>query len=152
MCSLREINIPSCRFTPFLSGKTGRLHALRVYPRSGFLQPAHKGTGLSCRAEQQAEESSPDFIERMVGALFGKKALETAEPFGMKRMSEEAYNEQSVATTTELAAPVEGDSPEVALLRPLLAKTRLQSKPLRSALHPAFQLLSLSYYWLGTSC
>ncbi|CAL8463201.1 g2735 [Coccomyxa elongata] len=69
----------------------------------------------------------------MVGAVFGKKALQAAEPFGMKRMSDEAYNEQSVATTTEFAVPVPGDSPEVALFRPLLAKTRLETKPLRLA-------------------
>lgn len=68
--------------------------------------------------------------------MFGKKALEAAEPFGMKRMSDEAYNEQSVATTTEFAAPVTGDSPEVALFRPLLAKTRLETKPLRCAWLP----------------
>ncbi len=92
---------------------------------------------LTCRAEQQ-EGDSPDFIERMVGAVFGKKALQAAEPFGMKRMSDEAYNEQSVATTTEFAVPVPGDSPEVALFRPLLAKTRLETKPLRCAwLHVA---------------
>ena len=87
--------------------------------------------GTVCRAREQPEGDSPDFIERMVGAVFGKKALTAAEPFGMKRMSDEAYNEQSVATTTEFASPVEGDSPEVALFRPLLARTRLENKPLR---------------------
>lgn len=51
----------------------------------------------------------------------------------MKRMSDEAYAEQSVATTTEFAAPLEGDSPEVALFRPLLARTRLERAPLRCA-------------------
>ena len=71
-------------------------------------------------------------IERAFGALFGRKALGASEPFGMKRMSNEAYNEQSVATTAELAAPVQGDTEEIALIRPLLARTRLEKLPLRS--------------------
>ena len=49
----------------------------------------------------------------------------------MKRMSDEAYNEQSVATTTEFADPVDGDTEEVAVIRPLLARTRLEKLPLR---------------------
>src|SRR5579875_3883787 len=77
----------------------------------------------TCRAEEQPGVEKPDFIERAVGALFGRKALQAAEPFGMKRMSDEAYAEQSVATLTELAAPVAGDSEDVRLFRPLLAKT-----------------------------
>ena len=73
----------------------------------------------------------PDLIERAVGALFGRKALQAAEPFGMKRMSDEAYAEQSIATLTELAAPLAGDSEDVRLFRPLLARTRLEKAPLR---------------------
>eukprot|EP00884_Botryococcus_braunii_P005326 jgi/Botrbrau1/14795/Bobra.105_1s0008.2 len=76
---------------------------------------------------------NPDLIEKLVGAIFGKKALEDPEPGGMKRMSEEALAEQYPATTTEFADPLEGDSPEVATFRPLLAKTRLQFTPLRLA-------------------
>lgn len=49
----------------------------------------------------------------------------------MKRMSEEALVEQYPATTTEFADPVPGDSADVALFRPLLAKTRLETVPLR---------------------
>lgn len=85
----------------------------------------------TCRAEEQPGAEQPDFIERAVGALFGRKALQAAEPFGMKRMSDEAYAEQSVATLTELAAPVAGDSQDIRLFRPLLAKTRLEKASLR---------------------
>ena len=80
---------------------------------------------------EASKEDKPDFIERAFGALFGSKALGASEPFGMKRMSDEAYNEQSVATTTDFADPVEGDTEEVALFRPLLAKTRLENVNLR---------------------
>ena len=86
----------------------------------------------ACRAEQgPGEQQQPDLIERAIGALFGRKALEAAEPFGMKRMSDEAYAEQSLATLTELAAPVAGDNEVVRQFRPLLAKTRLEKAPLR---------------------
>ena len=46
-------------------------------------------------------------------------------------MSDKDYLEQCVATTTEFAAPVPGDDPTVALFRPLLAHTRLESALLR---------------------
>lgn len=85
---------------------------------------------ITCKATQDSE-NKPDFIERAFGALFGSKALGASEPFGMKRMSDEAYNEQSLATTTEFADPVEGDTDEMALFRPLLARTRLERLPLR---------------------
>jgi len=78
-------------------------------------------------------DDRPDLITRMVGKIFGKAALEDRKPFGMQRMSEESMQELYPATTTEFAGAVEGDSPEVALFRPLLAKTRLEKKGLRLA-------------------
>ncbi|GAB4820421.1 hypothetical protein N2152v2_007467 [Parachlorella kessleri] len=69
----------------------------------------------------------------MVGLFFGKKALEDQTPFGLKRMSAEDTPELYPATTTEFAAPVKADNPEVATFRPLLAKTQLERKPLRLA-------------------
>ena len=86
---------------------------------------------MLCR-EFKDSEDKPDLIERAFGALFGRKTLGASEPFGMKRMSDEAYNEQCIATTTEVAAPVQGDTEELALIRPLLARTRLEKMPLRS--------------------
>jgi len=79
-------------------------------------------------------DDRPDLITRMVGKIFGKAALEDRKPFGMQRMSEESMQELYPATTTEFAGAVEGDSPEVALFRPLLAKTRLEKKGLRWSL------------------
>lgn len=93
--------------------------------RSGLPPPRR----VTCRSGDSGNK--PDFIERAFGALFGNKALGAAEPFGMKRMSDEAYNEQSVATTTEFAEPVEGDTEEVTTFRSLLARTRLEKLPLR---------------------
>ena len=47
-------------------------------------------------------------------------------------MSDRAYKEQSLATTSNFAASVPGDDPTVArLIRPLLANTRLETAQLR---------------------
>ncbi len=72
-----------------------------------------------------------DLITRIFGGIFGKGALEDRKPFGMQRMSEESMHELYPATTTEFAEPVPTDDPEMALFRPLLAKTRLEALPLR---------------------
>lgn len=50
-------------------------------------------------------------------------------------MSEEAMLEQYPATLTEFAAPVDSDDETMAIVRPLLAQTRLQKVSLRWA-HP----------------
>ena len=86
---------------------------------------------------RESPENSPDLIERFVGMLFGKKALESREPFGMKRLSAKDAPEMFPATLDEWADPVDGDSEEVAVIRPLLAGTRLRLLPLRYQL-PAF--------------
>lgn len=84
----------------------------------------------SAKGEGDAET---DFVTRLVGSLFGKKALEDPEPFGLKRLSDTALQELYPATTTEFAEPVDGDDATVALFRPLLAKTQLEQTPLRCA-------------------
>lgn len=68
---------------------------------------------------------------RVFGAVFGKKALEETEPFGMKRLTSEECPELYPATTTETADPVDGDSEEVSCFRGLLAKTQLEKTKLR---------------------
>lgn len=68
-----------------------------------------------------------------MGKLFGRQALEDPTPGGLKRLSDEAAKELYPAATDCWAAPVPGDSEDVAVLRPLLAQTQLESKPLRLA-------------------
>lgn len=81
----------------------------------------------------EGEKDGADFITRIFGNIFGKAALEDRKPFGLQRMSDESMNELYPATTTEFADPVPTDDPEMALFRPLLAKTRLAALPLRLA-------------------
>eukprot|EP01026_Neomeris_dumetosa_P055281 TRINITY_DN5015_c0_g2_i1.p2 TRINITY_DN5015_c0_g2~~TRINITY_DN5015_c0_g2_i1.p2 ORF type:complete len:316 (-),score=40.55 TRINITY_DN5015_c0_g2_i1:517-1431(-) len=98
---------------------------------------ARKRTSHGIVYQQQSEQSEDngavkrDLVEKLFGMVFGDKSLEDKEPLGMKRMSDEALNEQYPATTTEFAEPVESDSEEMALFRPLLAKTQLEEKELR---------------------
>jgi len=81
----------------------------------------------------QANDEGLDFIERAVGKLFGRRALNDPSPGGLKRLSADEVPEMYPATTTEWAPPLEGDAPDVALLRPLLARTQLERTPLRLA-------------------
>jgi hypothetical protein len=106
-----------------------------VTPFFGSKRPLwrHRRKKAQWAANAQSNEGQPDLVERMVGLFFGKKALEDQTPFGLKRMSADEVPELYPATTTEFAAPLEGDSPDVAFFRPLLAKTQLERRTLRSA-------------------
>ena len=68
-----------------------------------------------------------------MGRLFGRAALEDPTPGGLKRLSDEAAKELYPATTDQWAEPLPGDGPDMAVLRPLLAQTQLESAPLRLA-------------------
>jgi hypothetical protein len=72
-------------------------------------------------------------VERLVGKLFGQKALDDPTPGGLKRLSGDAAKELYPAVTDAFAQPVAGDGEDVAALRPLLAQTQLESCPLRLA-------------------
>ena len=52
---------------------------------------------------------------------------------GLKRLSEDAIKELYPATTDTWAEPVSSDDKEMALIRPMLAQTAIESAPLRLA-------------------
>lgn len=81
----------------------------------------------------QSDDAQPDFIEGLVGRLFGKKALEDPTPGGLKRMTLEEQPEIYKATTDVFAALLESDEGLVRVIRPLLARTQLEKTPLRLA-------------------
>jgi len=62
------------------------------------------------------------------GVFFGKKE---AAPQGMARFDSNRFPEQYPATLDEWAEPVEGDDAEMALLRPLLKNTNLETRNLK---------------------
>jgi hypothetical protein len=67
-------------------------------------------------------------VERVFRFFFGTKE---AEPFGLKRFDRDRFPELYPAVLDEFAAPVMGDLEEVALFRPLLARTQLETRPLQ---------------------
>jgi hypothetical protein len=72
-------------------------------------------------------------ITKLVGMVFGKQAIEDQQPAGLKRMNKTDWPDQYPALVGEDAAPVEGDAPEAAALRPLLKQTQLEYQPLALA-------------------
>lgn len=69
-----------------------------------------------------------DIIERVYTAIFGAKQ---AEPFGLKRFDRDRFPELYPATLDEFAEPMASDTSEIALFRPLLARTQLQSRDIQ---------------------
>ena len=110
-------------------GTCGRKLATRG--GSGGRPLAALGGGGDDRGEAPARDL--DLVERLVGRLFGRAALDDPTPGGLKRLSDEAAQELYPAPTDEWAAPLPGDEAEAALLRPLLARTQLERTPLRLA-------------------
>lgn len=69
-----------------------------------------------------------DIIERVYTAIFGAKQ---PVPFGLKRFDRDRFPELYPATLDEFADPVSTDTAEMALFRPLLARTQLQTRELQ---------------------
>eukprot|EP00177_Eucheuma_denticulatum_P007257 GFKZ01013207.1.p1 GENE.GFKZ01013207.1~~GFKZ01013207.1.p1 ORF type:complete len:301 (+),score=38.75 GFKZ01013207.1:414-1316(+) len=94
------------------------------------LLPNRTPTILS--AKKPDTNTEPDFIERAYSFFFGPKQ---AEPFGLKRFDRDRFPELYPATLDEFAPPNPTDSPEIALFRPLLARTQLTSRPIQLLYH-----------------
>ena len=75
----------------------------------------------------KVEEEDLDPIEKIFSFFFGKPE---EEPFGLKRFGAARFPEQYPATVDEWAEPLEGDSPDVAKLRPLLKNTNMEFRGL----------------------
>ena len=88
---------------------------------------ARSKSGVGDRAEAGEGE---DFVTRLAARFFGRELMESEAPMGMQRIDKP---EMYPATTEVEAAPVPGDSAELARLRPLLAGTQLEAVPLRMA-------------------
>ena len=86
--------------------------------------------------EQQKKQSNDgaydedDPVEKIFNFFFGERE---AEPMGLKRMTKDQFPERYPATKTEFADAVETDDSEMALIRPLLKNTNLESRSLRLA-------------------
>lgn len=108
-----------------------RLSRCTFRPKSArgrvFLQMQKNSDGAE-RKEKASGTDSPDIIERVFSFFFGAKEK---EPFGLKRFDRDRFPELYPATLDEFADPVEDDTEEMALFRPLLARTQLQKRSLQ---------------------
>jgi hypothetical protein len=60
-----------------------------------------------------------------------RPSFSVREPFGLKRFDRDRFPELYQATLDEFAEPVQGDTEEIALFRPLLARTQLEKRSLQ---------------------
>jgi hypothetical protein len=106
-----------------------------VAPARRAQAPWRRGRAVSAaRADGDGDaDTQPDLVTSLFGRLFGQKALDDPRPGGLKRLKGTALAAQYPATTTEFAAPVPGDSPGAASIRPLLKDTPLEAAPLAVA-------------------
>lgn len=99
-------------------------------PRHGFVESRRaQRTSITIR-RGGSNASEDDLGERIFGFFFGRKE---ANPLGLKRFNRDTFPEQYPATLDEFAEPVDGDTDEIALFRPLLARTQLCARRLRLA-------------------
>ncbi|PRW18377.1 Interferon-induced 44 family [Chlorella sorokiniana] len=115
------------------SGTAAAPPARQCFTAAAGGRPPRRRRQRPCTPPRAQQEPELDLVERFVGKLFGRAALEDPTPGGLKRLSDEAAKELYPATTDEWAEPLAGDGPDVAALRPLLAQTQLERAPLRLA-------------------
>lgn len=123
-------------FSPCLPQTTSTNHSwgipLKSSPRQYELKNipcSHRRLPPYANAEDQGNDRKDmDIIERVYTAIFGAKQ---AEPFGLKRFDRDRFPELYPATLDEFADPVSTDTSEMALFRPLLARTQLQTRELQ---------------------
>ncbi|CAN0061715.1 unnamed protein product [Ascophyllum nodosum] len=90
----------------------------------------HVRKELRAKRDVEEEQESQDIVEKLFGMFFGQK--EDA-PANLKRMTIESFPDQYPAEKVLQADPVPGDSKDVAVIRPLLKQTELESRKLKLA-------------------
>ncbi|KAL3797378.1 hypothetical protein HJC23_010504 [Cyclotella cryptica] len=90
--------------------------------------PSIAAEETSTKSEDDDYYDEDDPIEKIFGVFFGKKEK---NPMGMARFGQARFPEQYPATVDEWAEPVQGDTVEMALLRPFLKNTNLETRGLR---------------------
>ncbi|WPT13574.1 hypothetical protein PSENEW3_00001412 [Picochlorum sp. SENEW3] len=96
----------------------------------GSLKPVSRSSRRVARQSSKKNDGEMDIIEKLVGKIFGRQALETDESFGLKRMNAEDTPELFPATVDEFAEPLPEDTGDVRYYRKLLKNTQLEKIPL----------------------
>uniref|UniRef100_A0A7S2ZQV6 TLDc domain-containing protein n=1 Tax=Rhodosorus marinus TaxID=101924 RepID=A0A7S2ZQV6_9RHOD len=84
--------------------------------------------GFCRRRSRRVVMREKDLGEKLFGLIFGKQE-ET--PLGFQRFDRDRFPEQYEATLDEFADPVASDTEEMALFRPMLARTQLVTRELQ---------------------
>ena len=129
------LDVSSMKLTQIQAVCDRVLPGLPLHPRP---KPQRERRARPCLA---AAELDP--IERAVGWLFGRNAVDNRRPIRMARIEGSALDQQYEANTEMQAEPVPGDSDDVARIRPLLAQTVLEKEPLRRGTAVSFVLTRL---------
>ena len=109
--------------------RTALVFLVAVLPATAWAPAtARPSRRVALRAEQ--DSGGEDMIERLWSFFLGPKE---DEPGGFGRMSVDRWPDQYPAEYTRRAAPVETDSGDMQVVRPLLAQTELESRSLRCA-------------------
>lgn len=121
-----------CNSAPVVAAKPTstsltRPHFLCRRPNGVLAQNPLRIVPQAC-ASPEAPKEELDLVERVFNFFMGPKEQ---EPFGLKRFDRDRFPELYVATLDEFADPVESDDAEMAMLRPMLARTQLQERELQ---------------------
>lgn len=92
-------------------------------------QPAPRDVKAAAASGDNLASASPEGWENKFAGFFSSVGA-SPEQMGMARFDRNKFPELFPATLTEFAEPVVGDDSDVALFRPLLARTSLQKRPL----------------------
>ncbi|VEU41296.1 unnamed protein product [Pseudo-nitzschia multistriata] len=91
-------------------------------------EPSPDPSGASPSEDEEPDDFSDDPVDKIFSVFFGKKE---ATPMGMKRFGRERFPEQYPAVLDEWAEPVASDDKDMAVLRPMLKNTNLETRGLK---------------------
>jgi hypothetical protein len=93
-----------------------------------FPEQKNEETASSTQPVTKLEQDEPDLVEKVFAMFFGQPE---ESPLGLKRFGKERFPEQYPAVVDEWADPVSSDTSDMAVLRPLLKNTNLETRSLR---------------------
>ena len=95
-------------------------------------RPAPRDLEAAAATGEPLQSGKAEGWESIFAGFFSSLGA-SPEQMGMGRFDRNKFPELFPATLTEFAAPVDGDDADVVLFRPLLARTSLETRPLRLA-------------------
>lgn len=120
----------SCRLIDFVTPSV--YYWNQATGETSWEKPAPRDVKAAAKSGATVSNGSPEGWEKGFASLFSSIGA-SPDQLGMARFDRNKFPELYPATLTEFAAPVEGDDADVALFRPLLARTSLETRALKLA-------------------